>query len=519
MGRKQNTGELWSEPDALPAKRSWKTIEWAKHEKIVHRLQVRIAKAVKTKHWGLVKRLQYLLTSSGSAKLLAVRRVTSNKGKNTPGIDNTTWETSTAKLKAAQALKRRGYKAKPLRRVYIPKSNGKKRPLGIPTMHDRAFQALWALALSPVAETQADHHSYGFRPNRAVVDAIAQCHTVLARKVNARWVLEGDIRACFDHIDHQWMLDHIPMDKRVLHQWLDAGYIDKRVFHKTKEGTPQGGIASPILANMVLDGMAKAIKQAVPPGSKVNFVRYADDFICTGKTRDILETHVIPAIRTFLDERGLQLSTEKTSITNVRKGFDFLGFHLRKFGRKLVTKPEKKKVTEFLRRLKITIRKLRYKKTFEVIQELNRQLRGWVNFYGTLGKPKVLSTIDHVVYQSIRRELKRRHPKKGAKWINRTYFKSVKGYRWTFFARETKDTWKRYHHVLPLSSEKWEGKYVKFRSKATPFDPEFTAYLSKRKAIKMGRRIRKRLTGFPTITQRQKFIPGQMELFTTGSRK
>ena len=515
MERMQKTGTAQSKPDALSAGTQWRNIDWSKHERIVRRLQVRIAKATRLGKWKLVERLQYLLTSSFSAKLLAVKKVATNKGKNTAGIDNVTWITDADKYNAALNLKARSYKAKALRRTYIPKAKGKKRSLGIPTMHDRAFQALWVMALEPVAETTADHHSYGFRQYRSVADAIKQCHFALSKRNSTRWVLEGDIKACFDKIDHQWMIDNIPMNKSVLQQWLKAGYIDKNVFHETREGTPQGGVASPVLANMVLDGMADAIKRAVPKGKKVNFVRYADDFICTAKSANLLEEYVLPAIRSFLKERGLALSEEKTHITNIRKGITFLGYHLKKFGHKLVTRPAAETMKKFLHRVFHKLENLRSRVHLDVIKETNRMLNGFANAF-ILGERKFLSTIDHKVYQKLRRELRRRHPKKSAKWINETYFKKVQRYKWTFFAHEQKGNAKKTHHLLQMSSIQWEN-YVKIRAKATPFDPEFTPYLRQRMAIKIKKRKRKKLNSFPTSTPWRKFIPGQQELPLAGS--
>jgi len=514
MERERNSGAAESSPAAFPTRQRWETIDWAQHERIVRRLQRRIAKATKNEKRGVVKALQHILTSSWSAKLLAVRRVTTNKGKNTPGVDDTTWKSTQAKMKAAQELKARGYKARPLRRVYIPKSNGKRRALGIPTMHDRAMQALWALALEPIAETTADHQSYGFRPHRCVADAIRQCQRALARRCNARWVLEGDIEACFDQIDHKWLRQHIPMNQKILGQWLDAGYVDKNALHHSREGTPQGGIASPILANMVLDGMEKAIKRAVPAKSKVNFIRYADDFLCTGIDRQILQDKVLPAIRAFLGERGLKLSKEKTLITNIRKGVDFLGFHLRKFGHKLVTRPQDGKVKAFRNRLKSTARKLRWCTAREVIPELNQKLRGWTNFY-KIGTRRVHSTIDHYMFETIWRELKRRHPTKGAKWIRRKYFRSQGRYSWVFAALEIKGPKKRFHYLYQCGS-RGDHNYRKIRAESNPFDPNCDAYLRKRGAINMKERNRLKRK-FVTISKWQRHIPGQRELFETGS--
>src|SRR5215472_4382883 len=299
----------------------WYAIDWPTIHRNVRRFQVRIAQAVKEGRWGKVRALQRLLTHSYSGKVLAVRRVTENKGKKTPGVDREIWDRPEKKIRAVYELKRRGYQPQPLRRVHIPKSDGKTmRPLGIPTMIDRGMQALHLLALDPVAETTADKNSYGFRQQRCCADAIQQCFNALTN-ASTQWILEGDIRSCFDRISHDWLLAHVPMDQAVLQKWLKSGYMDKHVFHETTDGTPQGGIVSPALANMALDGLERVLKEKYPSrkplksfGNKnpsVNFIRYADDFIVTGKSKELLEKDIKPLIEQFLRERGLELSPTK----------------------------------------------------------------------------------------------------------------------------------------------------------------------------------------------------------------
>nr|AAU83450.1 reverse transcriptase [uncultured archaeon GZfos28G7] len=222
-------------------------IDWKTAEKHVNRLQARITRAVKQGKWHLVKRLQYLLTHSFHAMLLAVKNVTQNRGKRTVGIDGAKWTTPNAKMNAALKLSDKKYKAKPLRRVYIPKPGSvKKRPLSIPTMRDRAMQTLYALALSPVAESTADTRSFGFRKYRSAQDACEYAFTCLSTKDSAQWVLEGDIKGCFDNINHDWLLKNIPMDKAILKQFLTAGFVYNRHLNPTKAGTPQGGYFSVI---------------------------------------------------------------------------------------------------------------------------------------------------------------------------------------------------------------------------------------------------------------------------------
>ncbi|CAL8477034.1 reverse transcriptase domain-containing protein [Caballeronia sp. S22] len=289
----------------------WDRANWSHIEAQVRRLQERIAKATREGRWGKVKALQRLLTRSHSGKMLAVKRVTENRGKRTPGVDGRIWSSSAARWKGVLSLRHRSYRAMPLRRVYIPKSNGKRRLLGIPCMRCRSMQALWKLALEPVEETLADPNSYGFRPERSTADAIEQCFIALARQASSEWVLEGDIRGCFDNFSHLWFLEHIPMDKTVLRKWLEAGYIDEGTLFESRAGTPQGGIISPVIANMALDGLEAAVHASIGISklarrtAKLNVIRYADDFVVTCASKEVLESCVLPAIRRFMADRGL----------------------------------------------------------------------------------------------------------------------------------------------------------------------------------------------------------------------
>jgi hypothetical protein len=250
---------------ASRAEVDWHAVDWHRVNQNVRRLQARIVQATQEGRWGRVKALQRLLTHSFSGKALAVRRVTENRGKDTPGVDGATWDTPAKKATAIGALRQRGYRPRPLRRVYIPKKHGKLRPLGIPTMADRAMQALYLLALDPIAETTGDPNSYGFRKERATADAIVQCYTVLAKRASPRWVLEGDIKACFDRISHAWLLAHVPLDKAILRTWLEAGFMERHVLYDTTEGTPQGGITTlPTIWQTIPRGMLRVQIAADP---------------------------------------------------------------------------------------------------------------------------------------------------------------------------------------------------------------------------------------------------------------
>ena len=432
-------------PDTVQLEHQWKSIDWKKAEAEVSRLQARIAKATQEKKWNPVKRLQYLLSHSYYAKALAVRKVTTNKGKHTPGIDKELWNTPAVKMRNVLILTDKGYKAKPLRRVFIEKpGKKKKRPLGIPCMYDRAMQALYALALDPVSETTADEKSFGFRRGRSAQDACEYIFTALSRRTSPEWVLEGDIKGCFDHISHDWLIDHIPMDKSVLKQFLKAGFVFQNELFPTDEGTPQGGVISPILANMALDGMQKVLSDRFHTNRlgkidlrfknahKVNLVRYADDFIVTAATKEIAE-EAKEIIRGFLCTRGLELSEEKTLITHVDDGFDMLGWTFRRFKEKLIVKPSKKSVKALNASLHNTV--LERGKAWrqeDLIRVLNRQLRGWANYHQSVCAKDAFSRTDHILYEMLWRWAKRRHPKKNRKWITANYWYS-KGLRnWVF---------------------------------------------------------------------------------------
>ena len=458
---------------------SWDAINWRTLQEHVQRLQMRIAKATRVGRWGKVKALQWLLTHAYSAKCLAVRRVVRNAGRNTPGVDGVLWKTSSQRGQAARSLQRRGYQPQPLRRIYIPKKNGKLRPLGIPTVGDRAMQALYLFALEPVSETVADPNAYGFRPQRATADAIEQCFNALAQKCSAQWIFEGDIKACFDQISHSWLIDHIPMDKPVLGKWLAAGYMEEGIVHPTEAGTPQGGIASPVLANMALDGLEAAAVSAAPRRQKINVVKYADDFVITGASKEVLERTVKPVVVAFLKDRGLTLSEEKTRITHIDDGFDFLGFNVRKYDGKLLIKPAKLAVQRFLAGIRDLIKVNAAGKTVELIRQLNAKLRGWANYYRHVVAAQTFSYVDHQVYLALSAWIKRRHPNKSAQWRHQRYFRAEGHRRWVFSAKRDAPGQHAYLDLFRANSTPIV-RHIKIRAHATPYDPAFTDYFTRR---------------------------------------
>jgi RNA-directed DNA polymerase len=441
----------------------WNSIDWKKINQIVDCLQTRIVKAVKAKDKEQVRSLQRLLARSLAGRLKAVRRVTTNRGKRTPGVDKILLDTPGKKWQQAQRLNVAGYKSQPLKRTYVPKKNGKLRPLGIPVMHDRAEQSLEQMGLDPVSECTADSHSYGFRKKRSIHDAIGACYNAFRRRGSAPWILEGDIKGCFDFIDHTWLLRHIPTRKSKLTQWLKSGYLERGMFNPTKEGTPQGGIISPTLANMVLDGIESLLTRSFKRRDKIHFVRYADDFIITGDSRELLAEKVQPLIEEFLRIRGLSLSAEKTKISHIDTGFDFLGFNIRKYKDKLLIKPAKSSISRLKGKVRELIMMNKTIKTSILIRELNPLLRGWGNNFRHVVSKAIFSKIDHEIWQMTWQWAKRRHPNKMLKWIKAKYFQSIGSRRWVFREKDSLVS------LIKLSDIPIR-RHIKIKANANPYD-------------------------------------------------
>lgn len=442
----------------------WDEIDWNEVCKHVNRLQTRIAKATQEKKWQLVKRLQYLLTHSYYAKLLAVRTVTQNQGARTPGVDGELWNTPASKFHAAKSLRDKRYRAKPLRRIYIPKP-GKttKRPISIPSMYDRGMQALYNLGLQPIAETLADKRSFGFRLYRSAQDAIRYAFICLRHRASSEWILEGDISGCFDNICHEWLCETVPMDTSILRQFLKSGYIFEDKLFPTDRGTPQGGQISPTLANMTLDGMESLIMDAYPK-MKVHFVRYADDFLVTCPTKEIAK-EIKELISIFLKTRGLLLSDTKTVITHINDGMNFLGFNIRKYQGILKIKPSKESISRIVDKTRGIILKARAWKQEELIRALNPVIKGWTNYFRSVVASETFSYLDMVLWNQLWKWGKRRHANKGHKWVACKYWHREGNRNWDFSSgnqrlRKFSDTKIRRHVMVKLDANPYlDRKY------------------------------------------------------------
>lgn len=462
---------------------TWANIDWHRVQGNVRAMQHRLAKATMEGQWRKVKSLQRWLSHSFCAKALAVRRVTENQGKRTAGVDQQLWNTPKQKYAAIATLSKRRYRPLPLRRVYIPKANGKERPLGIPTMRDRAMQALHLLSLDPVLETVSDPNSYGFRKNRCTADAMSQIRLQTSRQTNAQWVLDADIEGFFDNINHEWMIKNVRMDKTILQKWLKSGVVYRRQLQATNAGTPQGGIISPALANWTLNGLEAELSRHLAAkfgktksaSLKVGVVRYADDFVVTGVSQELLETEIKPWVETFLAQRGLKLSTAKTRIVHVDEGFDFLGWNFRKYKGKSITKPSKKNVKAFYEKLRQTVANNLGGTQEDLILQLNPILRGWAQYHHPVTAKQTFSRIDALLFWRLMRWAKRRHPNKDREWVSRKYWRSFKNRNWVFATDVEVNGKKVVMELYSLASTPIR-RHKKIKGAYNPYDPNWEMY-------------------------------------------
>lgn len=420
--------------------KNWNEINWKKCAEELSALQYAILIAFREGNMKLVTRLQHELTRSFAARAMAVRKVVSSKGKNIAGIDKVIWDSKERRFKAIGKLKDLSkYKANPVRRIYIPKSVGQQlRPIGIPTMFDRAVQILYLFGLDPITEETSCNHSYGYRLHRSVKDCAVYLWLVIASPTaNRRYVLEADIKDFLNSVCHKWLLKNVPMDKRILAEFLRAGFMEGASFHKTVDGFSQGSPIFPCLANYTLNGLEKIL---VDKGFLIT--RYADNFVVLGKSVNELRDVARPETEKFLSSRGLELHPEKTGICNIENGFNFLGYQFREYkdagrakGKKkgifLVT-PSRAKLLSFCKELRVLIKNYNGKSLYELTLNLNRKLRGWAEHYRSVTSKKAFKTVSYHLWCALKRKLERRYRTRSWRWIEKKYFMRKKGNKWIF---------------------------------------------------------------------------------------
>ncbi len=486
---------------------SWATVNWPRVRQDVEKMQREIFRNARMKKYWKVKQLQKLLARSLPARLWAVKIVTEiNDGRNTPGIDGKICKKDSDKMILVEQLRIKEYRPKPARIVWIPKpGKTEKRRLGIPTVRDRAMQMLILLAMNPEWESKFEPNSYGFRPGRNAIDAVHYVVGILrsykGRRPHPGWIFDADIAKCFDNINHEALLEKLDTSpfRDVIKSWLKSGAIDRVGFSNTEKGTPQGGIISPLLANIALDGLERQFGIYTATGSylapsqrrgenkDISVYRYADDFVILAPSREILESYVIPKVRSFLGSIGLELNEAKTRIVNVSEGFNFLKFTFRRYYRKngsikqFTCFPSRERLDQFVARITEHAWLRRNGNVKELIVELNRRIVGFCNYFKWSNAYKAFAYLSFRLWDLMWRWAKCRHYKRNAKWIYKQYWKADNASRWVF-------SYEGIALVQPwrLTVQWW--KWPRVRIQTSPYDPEAVQYWEQRKG-KNGRKL------------------------------
>ncbi|MGW5249147.1 group II intron reverse transcriptase/maturase [Streptomyces sp. NPDC004129] len=472
----------------------WDSIDWDRAQENVRRLRQRIFTASRDGDLAKARNLQKLMLRSLSNTLVSVRRATEiNAGRKTAGVDGQVVLTAPGKAELARFIQQRAssWRARPVRRVFIPKNGAgrKRRPLGIPVIIDRCHQARAANALEPEWEARFEARSYGFRPGRGCHDAIGVIYNTLNGKNPGRvWILDADLAAAFDRIDHDHLLAQLGTfpARDMVRQWLKAGVVERGRFTPTQEGTPQGGVISPVLLNVALHGMeAAAGVRYYPTGPRAGqsmpdspvVVRYADDLVAMCRSREAAD-QVKARLAAWLAPRGLVFNEDKTRIVHAETGFDFLGFNVRRYrSGKLLIRPSTTAVKRIRERLRREVRALRGAPPLAMLRTINPIVRGWSAYYRTVVSKDIFASLDSYLWQLTYRWALPRHPKKSRHWIVDRYFgrfNTARQDRWVFGDRETGAYLVKFAWTKIIRHQLVKGT-------ASPDDPALTDYWAQRR--------------------------------------
>lgn len=399
---------------------SWDALNWKKIHYTVEKLQIKIAKATKDEDWERVMRLQNLVFNSYYCKLVAVRRVTIKKRKRTAGLDGKFWDTDAEKYDVVSKMDYRYYNPLPFKRIYVQKDHDKTklRPLSIPVIYDRAMQALFLIALDPVIETLADKHAYGFRLYRNSQDAIRDMLYNFNFTNGNQWLMKADIKECFDNISHEWLMNNLIFDKRLLHSILTCGYIYQNEFHALSAGIPQGGVLSPVIVNFALTGFEKILRCKYPDA---RMIRYVDDFLFSAPNKQMLDEILID-LSNFLAIRTLALSPTKTEIKHITEGISFIGWFIKKSGNEIELSPTDLSLSEVWLRILHTKEQSIHWSPTKFVTKLNYIIRGWGNYHTYACKPHHFIDLDISIEEMLWGWLKTKYPKLTEKELRYKFF-------------------------------------------------------------------------------------------------